>query len=58
MTAPIPAAELIAERSYGGRRSARVMCPLCQHLELHPWPVDTGPVAAHCGLGLIRIGAQ
>lgn len=58
MTDPIPVAEIIGERSYSGVRTARVMCPLCGHLEQHRWPTDTGPVAAHCGLGDIRIGGR
>ena len=26
----IPAAEIIVERSYGGRRTARILCPVLQ----------------------------
>jgi hypothetical protein len=29
MTAPIPVAELIGERSYSGVRTARISCPRC-----------------------------
>lgn len=49
----IPAAEIIAERSYGGQRTARILCPFCGRTHLHLWPTDTTtPHAAHCGGGL------
>jgi hypothetical protein len=59
MTVPIPAAEIIAERRYGGLRTARVFCPYCQSTHLHPWPCgDTTslPYTAHCGQGAYTIG--
>jgi hypothetical protein len=59
MTEPIPAAEVIAERRYGGLRTARVMCPYCQRTHLHPWPTEpTSPYAGHCGQGTYTIGTE
>jgi hypothetical protein len=59
MTAPTPAAEIIAERTYGGLRTARVLCTFCGRTHLHPYPADTSTaVAAHCGGGLYTIGGQ
>jgi hypothetical protein len=55
--ASIPAAEVIAERTYGGRHTARIMCLYCGRTHLHLWPADTHTaVAAHCGGGLYTIG--
>lgn len=49
MTAPIPATELIAERTYGGRHTARILCPYCGRTHLHLWPADaTTVLVAHC----------
>ena len=59
MTAPIPAAEVIAEHFYGGRRTVRVLCPLCGRTHLHLWLADLStPQAAHCGQGFYTIGAR
>jgi len=59
MTAPIPAAEIIAERTYGGLRTARVMCVYCGQTHLHPWPTGrTHPYTAHCGQGTYTIGTE
>jgi hypothetical protein len=59
MTAPVPAAELIAERFYGGIRTARVICPFCGRTHLHPWPADAAtPHVAHCNRGLYTIGTE
>jgi hypothetical protein len=50
MTDPIPGAEVIAERTYGGRHTARVLCPFCSRTHLHLWPTDAStPLAAPCG---------
>ncbi len=58
MTAPIPAAELIAERCYGGRHTARILCPYCGRTHLHPWRADTSPHMAGCGQGLYTLGTE
>ena len=56
MTAPIPAAEVIAERRYGGLRTARILCPFCGRTHLHPWPSHTSsPYTAHCGQGVYTL---
>ncbi len=57
MTADLPVAEVIAERRYGGLRTARVMCVYCGHTHLHPWPTgdNTHPYTAHCGQGSYTI---
>jgi hypothetical protein len=57
MTASIPDAELIAERAYGGRHTARVLCPYCGRTHLHLWPADAATaLVAHCGAGSYTIG--
>jgi hypothetical protein len=57
MTAPVPAAELIAERFYSHRHTARILCPYCGRTHLHLWPTDVvDPLIAHCGGGLYVIG--
>ena len=57
MTEPIPAAEVIAERVYGGQRTARVMCPWCGRTHLHLWPADASTTyTGHCGQGTYTIG--
>lgn len=58
MTAPIPAAEVIAHRRYGGIPTVRALCPACGRTHLHRWRVDT--VTAHtapCG-GIYIIGSH
>lgn len=58
MTAPIPAAEVIADRRYGGQRTARCLCPGCGRTHLHRWPTDTStPLAAPCG-AIYTIGGR
>ena len=55
---PIPAAEIIAERCYGGRRTARILCPYCGRTHLHPWPADTTTLyTGHCERGSYTIGS-
>ena len=55
MTAPIPA-ELIAERFYSHRYTARILCPYCQRTHSHLWPTNIDdPLIAHCGAGLYAI---
>jgi len=52
MTALIPAAEIIAERVYGGLRTARILCPnpACGRTHLHRWtPGDTTTHVGPCG---------
>ena len=44
MTAPIPAAEIIAERNYGGIVTVRVFCPGCQRTHIHRAPATPGTV--------------
>jgi hypothetical protein len=59
MTAPVPVAELIAERTYGGRHTARILCPYCGRTHLHLWPADaTTPHVAHCDRGSYTIGTE
>ena len=54
---PIPAAEIIAERTYGGQPTARVLCPWCGRTHLHLYRGDaTIPTVAHCGDGIYTIG--
>ncbi|MGZ4562997.1 MAG: hypothetical protein ACXVX6_05335 [Mycobacterium sp.] len=47
MTAPLPAAEIIAERRFGGIPAVRVMCPVCGRTHLHRQPAD--PATPHVG---------
>ena len=47
MTDPIPAAEIIAERFYGGIRTVRVLCVRCR-THLHKW-AGAGLYLAPCG---------
>jgi hypothetical protein len=57
VTAPLRA-EVIAERTYGGQRTARILCPYCGRTHLHLMPADAATVVvAHCG-GLYTIGAE
>jgi len=58
MTDPLPVAEVIGERTYGGLRTARILCPYCERTHLHPWPAGatTAPYSAHCGRGAYTIG--
>jgi hypothetical protein len=59
MTEPVPAAELIGERTYGGRCAGRVMCPYCGRTHLHLWPADASTVVvAHCERGHYTIGIR
>lgn len=52
----IPAAEVIAERCYGGRPISRILCPYCQRTHLHYRPAgETGPFTSHCGRGIYTI---
>jgi hypothetical protein len=56
VTAPIRA-EVIAERTYGGRHTARVLCPFCDRTHLHLWPADKSTMlVAHCERGSYTIG--
>jgi hypothetical protein len=41
VTAPIRA-EVIAERTYGGRHTARILCPFCSRTHLHLMPARPG----------------
>jgi hypothetical protein len=53
----IPVAEVIGNRRYGGRYTARVLCPFCDRTHLHLWPADADtPLAAHCERGNYTIG--
>lgn len=59
MTAPIPVAEVIAERVFGGRHTARVLCPFCSRTHLHLMPADTTTVlVAHCERGSYTIATH
>ncbi len=50
MTAPIPVAEVIAERRYGGIPTIRVLCVFCGRTHLHRDPADSTVVLmAPCG---------
>ena len=50
MTAPIPVAEVIAQRRYGGLPTIRVICPRCSRTHVHRDPADASIVlAAPCG---------
>jgi hypothetical protein len=43
-------AEVIADRRYGGQRTARILCPGCGRTHLHRWPTDaTTPLVGPCG---------
>jgi hypothetical protein len=56
MTA-VPVAEVIAERTYGGQHTARVLCPFCGRTHLHLQPADaTTVLVAHCERGTYTIG--
>jgi hypothetical protein len=59
MTGPVPVAEVIAERRYGGQPTVRVICTGCQRTHLHLTPADAAtPLAAHCGAGCYTIGGR
>jgi hypothetical protein len=58
VTAPIPAAEIISNRVYGGCATVRVICTGCQRTHLHRMPTDAStPVVAPCG-AVYTIGAR
>ncbi|WP_156744894.1 hypothetical protein [Mycobacterium sp. E2238] len=59
MTTPIPVAEVIAQRTYGGRRTVRILCPYCGRTHLHPQPADpAAPQTARCDRGIYTIGGR
>lgn len=50
MTKPIPVAEVIAERRYGGLPTVRVICPGCSRTHVHRSPTDAAtPLVGACG---------
>jgi hypothetical protein len=51
MTAPVPVAEIIGQRSYGGIRTVRILCPSpsCGRTHVHRWADAGTPVVGSCG---------
>ena len=59
MTAPIPIAEVVGRRVYGGKATVRIFCPFCDRTHLHLMPADPATVlVAHCERGHYTIGGQ